>query len=305
MTGADSPASDAPPAPSDDSDEPTVVDTPDFPAGHFLELPDLGTIVVRDFGPRDGRPLILLHGWTATADINWFRCYSALGERYRVVAYDHRGHGSGLRGKKRFRLEDCADDAVAVADALGIPSFTPIGYSMGGPIAQLVWRRHPERVEALVLCATAPMFQGDQRAERWSFLGLSGLASLARVAPDQARVWLTEQLYLQRKSREWAPWAIQEVSSHDWRMLLEAGAALGSFSSVGWIGKIDVPVSLLVTTRDQVVPRHRQAMLFDLIEHARAFRIAGDHNSCVDRADRFVPALVRAIESATPRRLAA
>lgn len=282
--------------PADDSPT-TIVDRPDLPPGEFVQVDDLGTIVVRDFGPRDGRPIVLLHGWTATADINWFRCYRRLGERYRVIAYDHRGHGAGLRTQKRFRLEDCADDAVAVAAALGIERFTPIGYSMGGPIAQLVWRRHPERVRALVLCATAPMFQGDERAEKWSFLGLSGLASLARVTPDQARVWLTDQLYLQRKSRTWQPWAVQEASSHDWRMLLEAGAAIGGFSSVPWIGDVDVPVSQIVTMRDRVVPLHRQTMLFELLRDSDTFRIDGDHDSCVERADRFVPSLIRAIEA--------
>ena len=53
-----------------------------------------------------------------------------------------------------FRLEDCADDVVALADELGVRSFIPVGYSMGGPIAQLVWKRHPSRVEGMVLCAT-------------------------------------------------------------------------------------------------------------------------------------------------------
>ena len=80
---------------------------------------------------------MLLHGWTATADLNWFTCYAPSAEQFRVVALDHRGHGRGMRSRKTFRLEDCADDTVAVCDVLGIDSFIPVGYSMGGPIAQL------------------------------------------------------------------------------------------------------------------------------------------------------------------------
>ncbi|MGB3735017.1 MAG: alpha/beta hydrolase [Ilumatobacter sp.] len=256
---------------------------------------------MRDFGPRDADTTIfLLHGWTATADLNWFRCYSELAEQYRVVAFDHRGHGSGLRSKKRFRLEDCADDAVAVADALGIEQFVPVGYSMGGPVAQLIWRRHPERVSGLVLCATAPIFNVE-RAERLGFLGGSALAAIARITPEQARIWLTDQLYLQRKSREWEPWAIREASSHDWRMLLEAGTAIGAFDSTQWIGDVDVPVSLVVTMSDPVVSRRRQTMLFELIPTADVYRVDGDHGAVVEAADQFVPSLIRALSSVEKR----
>ena len=81
---------------------------------------------------------MLLHGWTATADLNWFMCYEQLGEHFRVIALDHRGHGRGIRTKRQFKLSDCADDAAALADQLGIEKFIPVGYSMGGTVAQLV-----------------------------------------------------------------------------------------------------------------------------------------------------------------------
>jgi len=54
---------------------------------------------------------------------------------------DHRGHGRGIRSAKPFRLADCADDVAALADRLGIETFIPVGYSMGGTVAQLMWRR--------------------------------------------------------------------------------------------------------------------------------------------------------------------
>jgi 3-oxoadipate enol-lactonase len=252
-------------------------------------------------GPPGAATLVLLHGWTATADLNFFTCYPALGERHRVVAFDHRGHGRGLRTKKAFRLEDCADDVVAVADELGIERVIPVGYSMGGTIAQLLCHRHPDRVDGLVLCATAPYFAG-QRAERLSFVGLTGLAALARVTPVQARDWLTDQFYLQRKSGRWEPWAVEQAASHDWRMVLEAGKAIGGYSATEWIGQIDVPTSVVVTMRDHVVPLRRQVRLFEWIPGAEAFRVDADHDAVVANADRFVPALVRAVDSVVARR---
>lgn len=271
--------------------------TPKLPPGRFVDLGERGTIIVRDFGGPPGAPVVaLLHGWTATADLNWFKSYDTLGERFRVIAFDHRGHGTGVRSKQPFRLEDCADDVADVTAALGADTFIPIGYSMGGPIAQLVWKRHRERVTGLVLCATAPYFAA-RRNERRMLLGLTGLATMARVAPEGAKVWLTEQLYLQRKTMQWEPWAIQQAATHDWRMVLEAGREVGNFSSTEWLADIDVPVSNVLTMRDQVVPLRRQVKLFEQIPDTEAFRIDGMHDAAVANADRFVPSLIRAIDS--------
>ena len=244
--------------------------------------------------------MILLHGWTATADVNFFTCYRPLREHYRVIAFDHRGHGKGLRSRKPFRLEDCADDVALVADALGVDTFIPVGYSMGGPIAQLAWQRHRDRVDGLVLCATSPYFAG-KRPERLSFLGLTGLATLARFTPAQARGWITDQVYLQRKADSWGTWAAEQVAEHDWKAILEAGRAIGEFSSSDWVSDIDVPTSIVITMDDPVVPPRRQAKLFDWIPGAEVFRVEGGHDAVVSNAKRFVPQLLRAIESISMR----
>lgn len=277
------------------------VHSPTLPPGEALELPGRGTTFVRRLAGPEGAPtLVLLHGWTATADLNWFTAYEALGKRYHVVAIDHRGHGRGIRSKKLFRLEDCADDAIAACDVLGIDQVIPVGYSMGGPVAQLMWKRHGDRVSGLVLCATSGYFV-TSREERLSFMGLSGLAAVARLTPLQARRWLTAQLYLQRKTEQWEPWAIDEASMHDWRAVLEAGRAIGSFSSRSWIGEVDVPTSVVITMRDRVVPVRRQVRLFESIKGAEAFRVDGDHDAVVANADRFVPTLLRAAHSVVER----
>jgi 3-oxoadipate enol-lactonase len=217
-----------------------------------------------------------------------------------VIAFDHRGHGTGLRSRQTFRLEDCADDVAAVADALGVDSFIPVGYSMGGTVAQLVWQRHRDRLDGLVLCATAPYFAG-RRPERLSFVGLTGLAAIARFTPSQARDWITDQVYLQRKTESWGPWAAEQVARHDWRMILEAGRAIGEFSSSDWIHEVDVPTSVVVTTADNVVPLRRQVKLWRWIPDAEVFRVHGAHDAVVANADQFVPQLIRATHSVLGR----
>ncbi len=278
------------------------VPEPRLPPGREIELDGRGTTFIRELaGPSPTSPcIILLHGWTASADLNWFTSYFPLAEHFRVVALDHRGHGGGIRSRKVFRLSDCADDTVALADALGVDKFIPVGYSMGGPIAQLIWKQHPERVLGLALCATAGSF-ASSREEKLSFAGLSGLAALSRLAPAQARLWLTQQLYLQRKSSEWEPWAVEQATRHEWRTVLEAGRAIGNFSSRHWLEGVDVPTSVLITMRDSVVPVRRQVRLFESIHGAEAFRVDGDHDACIANADRFVPTLIRAVHSVCER----
>lgn len=274
---------------------------PELPPGRMVELPDRGSTFVRELpGPPGAPAVVLLHGWTATADLNFFTCFAALGEHYRVVALDHRGHGYGIRTKRRFRLADCADDAVALADVLGIDRFVPVGYSMGGIIAQLVAHRHPERVEALVLCSTAGWF-ATRRKDKLPFLSMAGLAALARVTPQQLKERITQQAYLQRKAQEWEPWAIEQAGRHDWRAVLEAGHAIGAFSSRPWLEQLDVATSIVVTAQDHIVPVRRQIALFELIRRSEGFRIEGDHDAIVSLAPSYVPLLMRAIRSALDR----
>ncbi len=239
-------------------------------------------------GPPGAPVVVLLHGWTATADLNFFTTYATLGEHFRVLAFDHRGHGRGIRSRRTFRLEDCADDVAAMIDTVGAGPVVALGYSMGGTVAQLLWRRHPHHVRGLVLAATASHFNAA-RNERLSFLGLTGLAVLARLTPSQARRWLTHQLYLQRKTSSWSPWAVEQVVGHDWRMVVEAGKAIGSFRSDDWLAEVDVPTAVVVTMQDPVVPVRRQMQLFEAIPTAQALRIDAGHDAIVARPDRAVP----------------
>jgi len=243
---------------------------------------------------------MLLHGWTATADLNWFMCYEELGKHFRVIAHDLRGHGRGIRTSQTFRLSDCADDVAALADQLGISTFIPVGYSMGGTIAQLMWKRHEHRVRGLVLAATAGHFV-TTRQERLAFTALAGVGALARVAPSSVRQTISDRLYLSRKTMTWEPWAAQQVADHEWRQILEAGAALGRYDSRGWLGNIDVPTSVIMTTSDRVVSPRRQEVVANLIPDAFVQSIEADHDAVYAHAGRFVPLLVQACQNVHQR----
>ena len=259
-------------------------------------LPGRGTTFARDVpGPPGAPTLVLLHGLGATADLNWFRSFAALGRYFRVLALDHRGHGQGIRVGARFRLADCADDVAALADAMGVDRFIAVGYSMGGPIAQLTWQRHSDRVAGLVLCATSRNFRGGRPGERVAFSLLPGLAFAAGAAPAGVRRQMMRRFATARVDDPPAQqWAMRELRRGDPASLAAAAAALGRFSSHDWIGQVDVPTAVVLTTRDRAVPPHRQQKLADAIPGATVHPVDGDHLVCALGAQRFVPVLVDA-----------
>jgi 3-oxoadipate enol-lactonase len=269
-----------------------------LPAARLITLP-AGRVSLRECpGPPGSPTIVLLHGLGVTADVNFAQCYSALGRRFRVLAFDHRGHGDGIRTRRPFRIADCADDVVAMADSLGVETFIPVGYSMGGAIAQHVWRRHPKRVGGIVLCATAGHFNGTA-LEQVNFLGIGGLAALARVTPPALRRNLVER-YRRDRHANWAQWARDQTARSDWRAVLEAGAALGRFRSDRWLPEVSVPVAVVMTMRDSMVPTTRQRLLAEQIPDVVVFPVDGDHDA-VASVPQFPATLVAAIDSVLAR----
>lgn len=267
---------------------------PPLPAGRRLHLPGRGETFIREAGPADAPVLFLLHGWTVTADLNWFTTYAPVAERFRLVAIDHRGHGRGIRSRQRFTFAACADDVAAVADALGIEKFVPVGYSMGGPIAMETWRRHRRRVSGLVLCATfARVANTVQGRKRMRALGLAGVG--LRGVPGSLRQAGFEQLLTQQtKGRDLGQWILDEIRSCDPRALLEAGGEIGRFDAHPWLTDIAIPTATLVMERDTVVPPRRQHELAAALDHGHREVLDADHDVCVMRPSVFLPPFLRA-----------
>ena len=270
--------------------------TPLLPRGRYVELPGRGRTFVRESPRRSDAPtVILLHGLGATASLNWYTSFAALEPDFHVVALDHRGHGRGMRAAAAFTLEDTADDVAALADALDIDRFVVAGYSMGGPIAQLLWRRHRERVSGLVMCATGYEFRATPR-ERMMFAALPALEQVHRVLPDAVARHVIAQIsrsYLAETG--YAAWARRELLLRDPRAVLQAAIELGKYAARDWIGEIDVPTSVVIHTRDQVVPPRRQFELASAVPGASARFVGADHFAVVREPQRFVRALVGAI----------
>jgi len=154
-----------------------------MPLTRLVEVPGRGTTRVWECpGPPGAETVVLIHGVACTAELNWGKVFAPLARHFRVVAADLRGHGDGIALRSRFRLEDCADDIAALAGVLGIGRFTAVGYSMGGMVAQLMYRRHPALLSGLVLCSTAGNVSGSP-AEQLAALGVPAVAAALRWNP--------------------------------------------------------------------------------------------------------------------------
>jgi len=100
-------------------------------------------------------------------------------------------------------------------------------------------------------------------------------------------------------------WAGAQLRRNDPAAVLQAGAAVASFDSRSWIGEVDVPTSVVVTTLDQVVAEPRQRRLAEAIAGSVVEEVAGGHDVPVDAPELFVPALVRACTHASAELAAA
>lgn len=277
-----------------------------IPLGRRVHLPGRGTTFVRELAGPPGAPtVILLHGWIASAGLNWFTAFAPLAEHFRVVAPDLRGHGRGIRTRRRFRLADCADDVAAVADVLRIDRAVVVGYSLGGPVAQLVWRRHPDLVDGLVLAATGDCFV-DRTRDRVVFTsmmtaaaGVAGAAGLALAVPAVGGRLPRPAVRDGGRARTLQRWAMEEMARHDWRLVLSAGRALGSFDSRSWIATIDVPTAVVVTLDDMALPAAGQLAFAGRIPGASVHPIAAGHTACM--TTEFAPTLVQACRSVAGR----
>ncbi|WP_300007966.1 alpha/beta fold hydrolase [Pseudonocardia sp.] len=119
---------------------------------------DAGILDVREAGPADGTPVLLLHGFPQGAD-SWDAVVPALtGAGYRTVAPDQRGYSPRARPGARadYRLDALVADAVAVIDDRAGGRAHVVGHDWGAAVAWRLAARHPDRVRTLTALSVPP-----------------------------------------------------------------------------------------------------------------------------------------------------
>ena len=270
---------------------------PPLPPGRMVVVPGRGEMLVREIAAAPGSPtVVLLHGWTLSADLNWFRAYDTVARHGRVLAVDVRGHGRGIRSEQPFTLDAAADDIAGLLRHLGCTPAIVVGYSMGGSIALLLWRRHPECVRGLVLESTALQWRSNLR-ERLLWRGMAAVEYGLRFGAPKG---LTER-YLReavRQAPELAPylsWLKSEVRRGDPADIAAAGRELSAFDARPFAGRVDVPTAVIVSRRDRLIRPSRQCKLAGTVPGATVVSLDAAHNGWMVRPDAVAEALGEAL----------
>jgi 3-oxoadipate enol-lactonase len=256
-------------------------------------------VFVRDSGGAPADPaVLLLHGWTASADLNFFAVYACLAESYRVIALDLRGHGRGMRSAEPFSLEDCADDAAALLGQLEADNVVVVGYSMGGPVGMLLARRHSGRVKALVMEATALEWHRTARERMiWRLLPVLELSLRLGTGAGFVERVLRQAIEEAPELDAYRPWLAAEFRRGLARELADAGRALSRYDAQPWAGQLGLPAAVLVTTRDQLVHPAKQRELAEALG-AHVIEIDADHDLPLVRGEEYARLTRLAVDTA-------
>ncbi len=198
-------------------------------------------IAYLDEGPRDGTPIVLVHGFASNARVNWVTTgwvATLIGAGYRVIALDNRGHGAseGPHDPAQYgTATHMAEDVRRLMDHLGIERADVMGFSMGAWIAAHLALAHPERLRSVIFGGLA-----------WAMVtGVGGQETIARSLEAESDAEVTTP-----KGRAYRAFAKQTGSD----LIALAACMRGSRQPVPQEGlaKLDLPVLIAVGTRDDV-----------------------------------------------------
>ena len=222
------------------------------------------TFDVRDAGPQDGEPVVLLHGFPQDSAA-WDAVSPQLHQHgLRTLALDQRGCSpmARPRGRKHYTLRETAADVVALLDAAGLASAHVVGHDWGGGVAWALGAWHPDRVRTLTVlsvphpAAMAKAMVTSDQAVRSSYMGAFQLP------------FLPERLLLARNGRALRGMLrggglSREAAAHYVSRMQEPGAlsaALGWYRALPFgardrVGTVRVPTLLVWSTGDAFLGR--------------------------------------------------
>ena len=123
----------------------------------YFTTADRVEIFYKDWGPRDARPIVFHHGWPLCSDDWDNQMMFFLGQGFRVVAHDRRGHGRSTQTDLGNEMDTYAADMIALAAHLDLRDAVHVGHSTGGgEVARYVARAEPGRVSKAALLGAVP-----------------------------------------------------------------------------------------------------------------------------------------------------
>jgi len=245
-----------------------------------------GVIHFADEGPA-GAPAIVFSNSLGTDFRIWDEVVKALAENARVVRYDKRGHGlSELRVDTRT-IADFAGDLAALLDSLDVRKATIVGLSIGGMIAQELYRLRPDLVRSLILCDTGHRIGTN---ESWnSRIDAVKEDGLEAIADGVMERWFTRD-YHENCAEAVAGWRAMLARTPKAGYLAACEALRDADLTTG-ARAIGAPTLCVVGDQDVPTPVSLMRELSGLIPGAKFEIIAGaGHIPCVEK-----PAILRGL----------
>ena len=252
---------------------------------------------VREIGPEDAPPLVLIHGWSFDGEMVFYEIIPELSQRYRVIIPDHRNHGKSDRVRGSFDIEDLASELGAILSALGYDRVSLFGYSMGGMAAQVFAHRYPERVERLVLAGTAAYpidrFRIGTRVAFWVGRALARLSKKEEAMVTYG--YLNRRQTIDDSAQRWM-WAA--LLNRDATLYYESGNAVWRFDARPWVGEITTPTMVIMPERDDVVSPRAQHDLAARLDDPVVIELEGArHDSVIARPEDYIKAIDAFLET--------
>jgi 3-oxoadipate enol-lactonase/4-carboxymuconolactone decarboxylase len=215
-------------------------------------------------GP-EGAPVVVLANSLGTTTELWDGQAGALAERFRVVRYDHRGHGASPAPAGPYSLDDIGGDLLALLDRLGLARVSVCGVSLGGMAAMWLAARAPERVDRLVLCCTSAHFAArEDWLARAATVRASGTAAVVGTVLER---WFTPAF----RSSEAATVArfgetLRSVDDEAYASCIEA---IADMDLRGELGAIRAPALVIAGAEDPATPPDHARLIQQGIAGAR------------------------------------
>jgi 3-oxoadipate enol-lactonase len=214
-------------------------------------------------GPEDAPVLVLSNSLGTTLEM-WDKQARALGEPFRLVRYDHRGHGGSPVPPGPYRIEDLGRDVMVLLDRLEVERFSFCGLSIGGMVGMWLAGEIPERVEHLVLCCTAASFDPDAYRSRARTVRKHGVAEVADAVLER---WFTPDFRERRPDvLEWAGRMLRGTPPEGYAGCCEA---IAEADLVTRLGAIRATTLIIAGAEDPAAPPQRSESIHDAVREAR------------------------------------
>lgn len=242
-------------------------------------------------GPADA-PVLVLGSSVGTDRTMWDRALPRLAERFRVVRYDHRGHGQSPVPPGPYDIAGLADDVVALLDALGVERAHVGGLSLGGMVAMQLAATRPDRVHRLALvCTSAHLPPPAMWAERAAAVRAGGMAAV--VDAVLAR-WFTPAAAGSEPARRMREVFLAQPPEG----YASCCEAVGAMDLRPQLGKITAPALVVAAAEDPgTPPPHAEAIGAGIAAGGGSVEVAVlpglAHLAAVERPDAVTDLLVR------------